>query len=109
MPSRAFFVGDCERAVQEKRTSRLIGIDKDQISDLEAGAPKVDLVDAVGQAKELAIELCRLEPGAPPLLLLPDKAARWNCVPRSHLCSSEPGKSEPLHLRGDVLAVAFAA
>jgi hypothetical protein len=45
-------------------TARLIGIDKDQISDLAVGPPKTELRDALIQARRLAAELCALEPQA---------------------------------------------
>jgi hypothetical protein len=49
-----------------RKTSRLIGIDKAQISDIEVGAPKPNLEAALEQARTLASELCGLEPRARP-------------------------------------------
>ena len=49
-----------EEGVIDRSSARLIGIDKEQVSDIEVGAP-TDPARALKQASELAEELCELE------------------------------------------------
>jgi hypothetical protein len=72
----------------ERSTARLIGIQKDQITDIEVGPPSAPQ-EALEQASDMADELCGLETAAAPPIPKNDNAAR-NCWDKRPGVIAEP-------------------
>lgn len=79
-----------------ERTSRLVGIDKSQISDWAVGAPS-SAENAVAQAKDLAREMCALQPQAVPATAKPTAGAgQAASQPQPEDCfTAPPGVTQP--------------